>query len=90
MKLKINPVRINRFIAYKMKYSVKHDRTNPIIEKLRTQRESKGLTQKQVANKLAVSQNAYSKVELGQTKITLNVLFAIADILDIQVAELFN
>ncbi|WP_461450656.1 helix-turn-helix domain-containing protein [Mucilaginibacter sp.] len=73
-----------------MKYSVKHDRTNPIIEKLRAQRELKGLTQGQIAAKLDVSQNAYSKVELGQTKITLNALFAIADILDIQVAELFD
>lgn len=49
---------------------------------IRQIRESKGYTQDYLAMKLAISQNAYSKIELGYTKITLERLFQIAELLE--------
>ncbi|RAJ22881.1 helix-turn-helix protein [Pedobacter cryoconitis] len=43
-------------------------------------REHKNYTQIYLAKRLAISQNAYSKIELGYSKITINRLFAIAQI----------
>jgi len=43
-----------------------------------------------VAAKLKMSQNAYSRIELGRTKLTVNTLLAIAEILNVQVYEFLN
>ena len=50
---------------------------------IRKIRESKAYTQDYLAFKLAISQNAYSKIELGYTKITVERLFQIAGILEV-------
>jgi transcriptional regulator with XRE-family HTH domain len=39
---------------------------------------------------LGISQNAYSKIELGYTKITVERLFHIAYILDVDIYELID
>jgi transcriptional regulator with XRE-family HTH domain len=52
-----------------------------VAANIRKQREAKNYTQEYLAAKLKISQNAYSKIELGYTKITLERLFQIADIL---------
>jgi len=57
---------------------------------IRTQREIKGFSQMYVAAKLKMSQNAYSRIELGRTKLTVNTLLAIAEILNVQVYEFLN
>ncbi|WP_345952119.1 helix-turn-helix transcriptional regulator [Mucilaginibacter sp. PAMB04274] len=43
-----------------------------------------------VASQLGISQNAYSKYELGYSKITLETLFKIADIFGMNVADLIR
>jgi transcriptional regulator with XRE-family HTH domain len=53
-------------------------------------RKAKGKSQLQVASILNVSQNAYSKLELGKTKITMVSLMAIADYLNTPVLELLT
>ena len=40
--------------------------------------------------KLNISQNAYSKIELGYTRVTMRRLFVIAEVLEIDVVELLN
>ena len=61
-----------------------------IAANIRHKREYRNYTQEYLALKLNISQNAYSKIELGYTKITLERLFQIADILEFDAAELIN
>jgi len=55
---------------------------------IRKVREFRNYTQDYLAAKLSISQNAYSKIELGYSKITLDRLFQIAIILEIEVMQL--
>jgi transcriptional regulator with XRE-family HTH domain len=57
---------------------------------IRSKREYRNYTQEYLAAKLRISQNAYSKIELGYTKITVERLFQIAEVLEFSVAELIN
>lgn len=50
---------------------------------IRKVREHKGYTQDYLAAKLKISQNAYSKLELGYSKLTVDRLFKISSILGI-------
>ncbi|WP_184549747.1 helix-turn-helix domain-containing protein [Mucilaginibacter sp. FT3.2] len=59
-----------------------------ITFKIRQTREFKNYSQKYLATKLNISQNAYSKIELGQTSLTVERLLIIAQILDINIIEL--
>ncbi|HEY2583898.1 MAG TPA: helix-turn-helix transcriptional regulator [Mucilaginibacter sp.] len=61
-----------------------------IISNIRNIRESKGYSQFYLATKLGISQNAYSKIELGYSSITLDRLLKIADILDTDIIDLLN
>lgn len=55
---------------------------------IRKIREYRNYTQDYLAAKLSISQNAYSKIELGYSKITLDRLFQIAIILNVEVMQL--
>lgn len=57
---------------------------------IRKVREYRNYTQDYLAAKLEISQNAYSKIELGYSKITLDRLFHIALILEVGVMELIK
>jgi transcriptional regulator with XRE-family HTH domain len=59
-----------------------------IAANIRHRREYRNYTQEYLAARLDISQNAYSKIELGYTKITLERLFQIADVLDYDVVEI--
>jgi transcriptional regulator with XRE-family HTH domain len=61
-----------------------------IAAAVRKKRESKNYTQEYLAYKLNISQNAYSKIELGYTKITVERLFQIAEVLETNAAELLE
>ena len=61
-----------------------------IAANIRKKREKRNYTQEYLAYKLNISQNAYSKIELGYTKITLERLFQIADILEIDAVALLT
>lgn len=61
-----------------------------IAATIRNKREAKNYTQEYLAYKLEISQNAYSKIELGYTKITVERLFQIAEILEINPVELLD
>jgi len=66
------------------------NKLNAIIVNIRAQRELKGFTQMYVAIKLKISQTAYSRIESGHSKITVNTLLAIAEILNMQVNKFLN
>lgn len=57
---------------------------------IRKKREVKNYTQEYLAYKLNISQNAYSKIELGYTKITVERLFQIADVLETNAVDLLE
>jgi len=61
-----------------------------VAANIRKRREDLNYTQEYLAAKLNISQNAYSKIELGYTKITVERLFQIADILESELAILIN
>lgn len=57
---------------------------------IRKIREHKGYTQDYLAAKLNISQNAYSKLELGYSKLTVDRLFKIAGILELEPKNLIS
>lgn len=59
-------------------------------EKLRVIREAKGLTQEQVAEKLQMSKNGYGDIERGDSDVKLSKLEKIAEIFNMQLAELVD
>ena len=73
-----------------MGFETIQNKIDAMMVSIRTRREKQGYSQLYVATKLNISQNAYSKVELGQTKITLDTLLALAEILNLHVLDLLN
>ncbi len=63
-------------------------KSKKVAANIRKIRELKNYTQDYLAAKLEISQNAYSKIELGYTKLTLKRLFHIALILEIDCNDL--
>lgn len=61
-----------------------------VASNIRKIRECRNYTQDYLAAKLLISQNAYSKIELGHSKLTLDRLFQIAIILEVEVIQLLN
>lgn len=61
-----------------------------ISTNIRSKREYRNYTQEYLAAKLGISQNAYSKLELGYTKITVERIFQIAEVLDFEVTDFID
>jgi len=57
---------------------------------IRKIREYRNYTQEYLAMKLGISQNAYSKIELGYTRITLERLIQISEILNVESVDLLS
>jgi transcriptional regulator with XRE-family HTH domain len=65
-------------------------RTKAVAYNIRKIRELRDYSQDYLAAKLNISQNAYSKIELGYSDITLNRLFNISTILEVELIDLIN
>ena len=61
-----------------------------VNEKIRLVRESKGLTQEEVADKLQMSGNGYGDIERGETDIKLSRLYQLAEFYEMKPAEFFE
>ena len=61
-----------------------------VNEKIRKIREAKDWSQEQMAEKLNMSLNGYAKIERGESKIYLDKLEQIAQVLDIDIVELMQ
>ncbi|MFZ7253926.1 MULTISPECIES: helix-turn-helix domain-containing protein [Avibacterium] len=61
-----------------------------IHETVRTMREINQFTQEEMAEKLGISLNGYSKLERGISKLSLEKLEKIAEIFHINVSELYS
>jgi transcriptional regulator with XRE-family HTH domain len=58
--------------------------------KIKQIRELKNFTQEYVAQKLGLSTRAYSKIESGETQLTINRLNEISEVLEIQPLEILG
>jgi transcriptional regulator with XRE-family HTH domain len=65
-------------------------KTKVVAGNIRKIREFRNYTQDYLAAKLGISQNAYSKIELGYSKLTLERLFQISSILEVEVMQLIS
>lgn len=61
-----------------------------VTNNIRRIREYRNYTQDYVARKIGISQNAYSKLELGFHKLSLERLFQIADVLGVESTALLQ
>ena len=59
-------------------------------EKIKTIRLLRGFTQEYVADKLDIKQNTYSKIESGQTRLDVDILKKLAEILGVSQADIIN
>lgn len=53
-------------------------------------RKEKGMTQKQLAKKLGISETAYRQKEKGQRAFKSDEMFIIADVLEKDISEIFS
>lgn len=59
-----------------------------VVTRMRALRFEKGYTQRYVAHKLRISQNAYSKMEIGKSQLTMERLILFADVMDVDLVNL--
>jgi len=71
-------------------HSTTASRIRSVSINIRKIREYRNYTQEYLALKLGITQNAYSKIELAYTKITLDRLFQIAEILEVDIEVILN
>lgn len=61
-----------------------------VIEKIKEIRKQKGYSHEYVAHELDISQVAYSKLEKNETKLSVERLYKLAEILEVNVGELLD
>lgn len=66
------------------------DTMEVIIEKIKEYRKKKGFSHENMADELNISQAAYSKIEKNETKLTVDRLYQIAEILETPVYDLLD
>ncbi|CAG4992831.1 hypothetical protein DYBT9275_01049 [Dyadobacter sp. CECT 9275] len=66
------------------------EKTKLVAGNIRKLREYREYTQEYMAMKLGISQNAYSKIELAYTRITLERMIQISIILNIDLVDLLK
>jgi transcriptional regulator with XRE-family HTH domain len=59
-------------------------------EKIRLIREMRGFSQENVAAKLGIAQNAYSRIETNQTKLEAQMLTKIAEVLEVSPLDILS
>ena len=64
--------------------------TDKILAKIRSKRQQLNYSQDYVASVLQMNQANYNKIENGKVELSVQVLFKIARLLDLNVDELIN
>ncbi|MBL4675550.1 MAG: helix-turn-helix transcriptional regulator [Mucilaginibacter sp.] len=72
-----------------MKNSISH-RVSQVLTNIRIVRERRNYTQDYLAMKMNISQNAYSKIELGNSKLCVIKLLEICEILEIPFVDMID
>ena len=66
------------------------EKTIKVIQKIMAIRSKKGYTYENMSDELEITPSAYRKIETGETKLTVERLFKIAEILDERVSNLLE
>ena len=66
------------------------EKITQVIKKITTERMKKGYTFENMAYELSITPAAYRKIETGETKLTLERLFRIAEILCVSLTDLLD
>ena len=66
------------------------EKLHSLANNIRSFRLIRNYSQDYLALKLKISQNAYSKIELGYTRVTVERLLGIAHVLEVSLMELFE
>lgn len=61
-----------------------------IINRIKKYRQLKGFSHENMATEMKISQVSYTKIENGTTKLTVDRLYKIAEILEIEISELMG
>ena len=69
---------------------VNDSKSKLVVSNIRKIRAERNYTQDYLAAKLGISQNAYSKIELGYSSITLNRMISIAEILGVDLMDFLS
>jgi transcriptional regulator with XRE-family HTH domain len=70
--------------------TMSESKTREVVANIRKIREFRNYTQDYLAAKLGISQNAYSKIELGYSNITLSRLIEISEILEVELVNIIK
>ena len=66
------------------------EQADMVISYLRFARKARGYTEQQLAQKVGLKQNNYNKLESGETPLTVEQFFQIADALEFDAHELLD
>lgn len=66
------------------------DKNSIVAARIKVIRVNKNILQKHVASHLYISENAYSRIENGHTKLTIGCLYKIAGALDCKIEEILD
>lgn len=69
---------------------MEENKVNNVIKKIAKARLRKGFSYENVAHELSLTPAAYRKIEVGETKLTVERLLQIAEILDTPLSELLE
>jgi transcriptional regulator with XRE-family HTH domain len=61
-----------------------------VAEQIKEIRKDKGLSQQEVADKLAMNRVQYNPIEMGKSDPTMNILQRIANVLEVDVVQFFD
>lgn len=61
-----------------------------ICDRIRRYRYEKGFSQQNIADQLNISQNAYHKIENGQTRLLMKTVLLLADIFEVHLCDFFS
>lgn len=66
------------------------DKKLPVGERIKNLREEKNYSQLYLAQKLGISQKAYSKIENNQTRLSVDTLIKIAEVLETSINKILD
>ena len=69
---------------------MEHDKIKNLIKKITAVRLRKGFSYENIAHELSITPAAYRKIETGETKLTMERLFLISEILDTSLSDLLE
>ena len=69
---------------------MENNKTERVVRKIASLRIKKGLSYENMADDLSISTSAYRKIETGETKLTVERLFRISELLDAPLSSLLE